>query len=68
LQIDFSKAFDAVRHAVLMEDNMARLAIPDAVYNWVNDFFRGHSHCTMFDGSTSELADMTRPVSFKALQ
>ena len=38
--IDFSKAFDTVRHAALME-KMARI---DAVYNWINDFFRGHSH------------------------
>ena len=55
--IDFSKAFDTVRHAALME-KMARIAIPYAVYNWINDFFRGHSHCTKYDGITSELADI----------
>jgi len=57
----FSKAFDTVRHAVVVEE-MARLAVPDAVYNWVNDFFRGHSHCTKFDGSTSELADIMASI------
>ena len=37
--IDFSKAFDTVRLAVLI-DKMARIAIPDAVYNiWINNFF-----------------------------
>jgi len=59
--IDFSKAFDTVRHAVLME-KMARLAIPDAVYNWIKDFFSGHSHCTRFEGVTSELADILASV------
>ena len=43
--IDFSKAFDTVKHAALME-KMARIAIADAVCNSINDFFRGHSHCT----------------------
>ena len=59
--IDFSKAFDTVRHAVLME-KMARIAIPDAVYNWINDFLRGHSHCTKYDGITSELADILASI------
>jgi len=59
--VDFSKAFDTVRHAVLME-KMARIAIPDAVYNWINDFFRGHSHCTKYDGITSELADILASI------
>ena len=45
--IDFSKAFDTVRHAVVIE-KMARLAIPDAVYNWIKDSFSGHSHCNCF--------------------
>ena len=43
-------------------EKMARIAIPDAVYNWINDFFRGHSHCTKFDGITSELADILASI------
>ena len=35
--LDFSKAFDAVRHSVLME-KMAKLRLPDEVYNWIKDF------------------------------
>jgi len=35
--LDFSKAFDTVRHAVLME-KMAKLRLPDEVYNWIKDF------------------------------
>ena len=59
--LDFSKAFDTVRHAVLVE-KMARLALPDAVYNWTKDFFSGHSHCTRFEGDTSELTDILASV------
>jgi len=59
--LDFSKAYDTVRHAVLME-KMARLVLPDAVYNWIKDFFSGHSHCTRFERDTSELADILASV------
>ena len=47
--------------SILME-KMARLAIPDAVYNWINDFSSGRSYCTRFEGDTSELADILATV------
>ncbi len=59
--LDFSKAFDTVRHATLME-KMARLALPDAIYNWINDFCSGHSHCTKFEGNISKLVDILASV------
>jgi len=34
--LDFSKAFDTVRHSTLME-KMATLEIPDTAYNWRAD-------------------------------
>ena len=52
-----TRMFDTVRHATLME-KVAQLPIPDQVYNWIKDFFQGHSHCTKFAGSISELADI----------
>jgi len=55
--LDFSKAFDTVRRAMLME-NMMQLLTSDQVYNWIKDFFHGHFHCTKFAGSISELADI----------
>src|SRR5664279_4464484 len=45
--LDFSKAFDTVRHSTLLE-KMAHLDIPDNVYNWMADFFSDHSHCTTY--------------------
>ena len=49
---DFSKAFDAVRFVSLMT-KFAQLEIPDCVYNWVNDFFDNHAHCTKYAGLVS---------------
>ena len=55
--LDFTKAFDTVRHAAVME-KMAQLALPDQVYNWIGNFLQGHSHCTKFAGKVSELAEI----------
>jgi len=35
--LDFSKAFDTVRHAELI-DKMTNLQMPDQVFNWIKDF------------------------------
>jgi len=37
LALDFSKAFDTVRHHTLFE-KFANLAIPDNTYNWLVEF------------------------------
>ena len=50
-----------VRHSALME-KMARLALPDAIHNWMISFFSGHSHCTKFNGNTSELKNILASV------
>ena len=42
--------------------NMACLVLPDAIYNWINDFFKGHSHYTKFLNTISELADIQASV------
>jgi len=55
--LDFTKAFDTVRHAAVTE-KMAQLALPDQVYNWIGNFLQGHSHCTKFAGKVSELAEV----------
>ena len=52
--LDFSEAFDTVRHSSAMA-KVAQLQIPDCVHNWLTDFLDGHSHCTWFNGYTSDL-------------
>ena len=41
--LDFSKAFDSVRHATLL-GKRAYLDIPDNVYNWLVSYFSGLVH------------------------
>jgi len=57
---------DTVRHATVMK-KMARLALPDATYNWINDFFKSHSHGTKFFNTTSELADFQARDQLRSL-
>ena len=45
IALDFSKAFDTVRHSTLLHHKMAQLELPDTVYNWLVDFFKDHQHC-----------------------
>jgi hypothetical protein len=59
--LDFSKAFDTVRHATLLE-KIAMLELPDCVYNWLVDFFEHRSHCTIYNGEISELLEILASI------
>ena len=61
ITIDFSKAFDTVKHSSLME-KMARLDMPDFVYNWIVSFLDGHSHQTVLAGEQSDFADINASI------
>jgi hypothetical protein len=37
-------------------EKLAELDLPDQVYNWLADFFTGHSHCTVYCGQKSTIA------------
>ena len=50
--LDFSKAFDSVRQSAVL-DKYSRMKIPDNIYNWIEAFFRDHSHCTRFGNEVS---------------
>jgi Reverse transcriptase (RNA-dependent DNA polymerase) len=52
VSIDFSKAFDTVRLSTLLK-KFAELPIPDEAYNCLVDYFRGHSHSTVYRDQTS---------------
>ena len=54
IALDFSKAFDTVCHSTLLE-KLAKLNLPDEAYNWLKDFFDGHSHCTQFAEDISNI-------------
>jgi len=61
IAIDFSKVFDTVRHSSLLQ-KIAQLHIPEYVYNWILDFLQGHSHCTVYNGESSELCEITASI------
>ena len=61
ISLDFSKAFDTVRHSTLLS-KIAQLDLPDHIYNWLVDFFTGHSHCTSFSDQASEFANTNASI------
>lgn len=61
ISLDFSKAFDTVRHSTLLQ-KLAQLDIPDHIYNWLADFFYNHSHCTIYHDELSCLLDITASI------
>ena len=52
LSLDFSKAFDRVKHKALLE-KYAMLDLDDCVYNWIVSYFEDRDHVTKFEGSVS---------------
>jgi hypothetical protein len=52
IALDFSKAFDTVRHSSLI-DKIAQLPIPDSVHNWLIHYLRDRTHCTKINGIVS---------------
>jgi len=61
IALDFSKAVDTVRHTTLL-DKVARLPIPDAVYNWLVDYFHAHEHCMTFGGKRSSMQSINASI------
>jgi len=61
IAIDFSKAFDTVRHKTLL-DKMSQLDIPDNIFNWLVDVLAGHSHQTHYGDSVSQIKSITAGI------
>ena len=61
ISLNFSKAFDTERHSTLLE-KMAQLDMPANVYNWLVEFFSGHTHCTVYRGQMSTLKSITASI------
>ena len=61
IALDFSKAFDSVRHCKLV-DKMSLLDMPDSILNWIIDFLSERTHRTTFNGETSSPASISASV------
>jgi len=59
--LDFSEAFDTIRHSTLM-DKMSNLLLQDNIYNWIVNFLQSHQHCTKFAGSVSDTVSVAKSV------
>ena len=52
IALDFSKAFDTIRHSTMLE-KFSQLRLDDNIYNWIADYFQNHTHRTKFQGKES---------------
>ena len=61
IALDFSKAFDTVRHSSLIQ-KCAGLPIDDSVHNWLIDYLDKREHCTKFGGRTSKMKQINASI------
>jgi len=61
ISLDFSKAFDSVRHSYLAEQ-LVSLPIPDYIFNWILNILHNRSHYTKFRGETSPSAQINASI------
>ena len=54
IALDFSKAFDTLRHDTLLI-KLAQFPLPEFAYNWVADFLLGRKHLTKFEQALSSV-------------
>ena len=54
-------AFDTVRHSSVMA-KVAQLDLPDSAYNCLTNHLYGHSHCTKYNGHTSDMHEVNASI------
>src|SRR6266536_1278941 len=54
IALDFSKAFDTVRHHTLI-NKLAQFPLPPNIHNWIIDYLRDRRHCTKYSEGLSQL-------------
>ena len=59
--LDFSKAFDRVHHSSVL-NKFSKINLPDNIYNWIENFFRDHSHCTRFGDEVSKFREILASI------
>ena len=63
IALDFSKAFDTVRHHTLVS-KMADFPLPDSLHNWIVNYLSDRQHQTKLNGIASSL----RPINASIIQ
>ena len=59
--LDFSRAFDSVKHGPLFE-KYNKLDLNDKIYNWMVSYFEGRRHTTKFQNQISEIAEINASI------
>ena len=61
IALDFSKAFDTIRHDTLF-NKYSKLDVADELYNWLISYFKERSHYTEYSGLESELRRISASI------
>ena len=61
IALDFSKAFDTVRHSTLL-DKCRHFPLLDSLYNWLAKYLEDRQHITKFGGMLSDLRRITASI------
>ena len=59
--MDFTKAFDSVKHMTLVQ-KLQLLDLPDHVFNWLVDYFEGRGHATRLGDAISLVAGINASI------
>ena len=43
-------------------NTLAQLDLPDSVYNWLTNFFSGHTHCAKYQGQASSFESISATI------
>ena len=62
ISLDFSKAFDMVRHSTLVL-KLADLPLPSYIHNWFVDWLSNRKHCTKFQGDISPMLVISASIT-----
>ena len=55
--LDFSKAFDSVRHSSLI-NKIALFPIPNNIHNWLVEYLDSRHHCTKYNNAISKILEI----------
>ena len=61
IALDFTKAFDTVRHSTLLQ-KCASLPMDNTAHNWILKFLEQRNHCTNFNGETSPMLSINASI------
>ena len=59
--LEFFRAFNSMRHSSVL-NKFSKMNLPDNIYNWIEQFFGNHSHCTRFGDEVSKFREILASI------